>query len=101
MEVSIQAVSPELGVQFSSVLASQAGGGGGAAATGGAAGAGTAVWASAAPIGRETSASTTSAAATRRQTEPFERATIRTLPSQVRGRPLCGPPTADSDRLRW
>ena len=37
-EVSIQAVSPELGVHFSSVLASQAGGGASAGAAAGAAG---------------------------------------------------------------
>ena len=39
IEVIIQAVSPELGVHFSSVLASQAGGGGGAGAAAAGAGA--------------------------------------------------------------
>ena len=37
IEVSIQAVSPEFGVHFSSVLASQAGGAGGAGVAAGAA----------------------------------------------------------------
>src|SRR5579862_6044212 len=90
-EVSIQAVSPELGVQFSSVLASQAGGGGaaadagGTAAAAGAAGAGAAACAIAAVIGSSMSISRTSIAAARRHADPIERTIIRTLRSQVAG----------------
>src|SRR5438445_2379003 len=87
MEVSIQAVSPELGVQFSSVLASHAGGAAGAAAAGAVVSAGAAVWASTDTAGSKSSVSTTSAAAARRHAEPIERTIIETLLSEVAKRP--------------
>src|SRR5215813_8741255 len=99
MEVSIQAVSPELGVQFSSVLASHAGGAGSAgAAAAGAAGAGAAVCASADTAGRATNAKRTSTAAARRQTEPILPIVIRTLLSPIAGRPRLPVESGRADR---
>src|SRR5579871_5942747 len=108
MEVSIQAVSPELGEQFSSVLASQAGAGGAEAAAGagaaaaGAAGAGAAVCASAETTGSRIKASTASAAAPRRHAEPNERTIIRTLPrAKLSGSRYVVPHShLESDRLQ-
>src|SRR5690349_9911022 len=100
MEVSIQAVSPELGVQFSSVLASHAGGGAAGAAAAGVASAGAAVWASTDTAGSKSKASTTSAAAARRHAEPIERTIIETLLSEVAKQPPLVPTAVDGGRLQ-